>query len=87
MTGNLVTILVDGTPHEVPADLSVAVALLQLGVTRFRTSVDGEPRAPICGMGVCYECRVTIDGVLHQRSCLIPCADGMRVDTPDHPHA
>ena len=87
MTTTLVTILVNGAPHQVPADVSVAIALLQAGVTCFRTSVDGERRAPICGMGVCYECRVTIDGAPHQRSCLIPCADGMRVDTPEDPHA
>jgi len=35
----------------------------------------------VCGMGVCYECRVTIDGVAHQRACLRVVADGMRIDT------
>jgi sarcosine oxidase subunit alpha len=54
---------------------------MQLGVSRFRTSVTGEPRTPICGMGVCYECRVSIDGSPHQRACLVTCADGMRIET------
>ncbi len=37
----------------------------------FRTSVTGEPRAPLCGMGVCMECRATVDGVPHQRTCQV----------------
>ena len=44
-------------------------------------AVHGEPRAPVCGMGTCFECRVTIGGRQHQRSCLIPCAPGMIVET------
>jgi sarcosine oxidase subunit alpha len=81
MTAPRVTVMVDGAPREVTAGASVAAGLLQLGVSRFRTSVSGEPRAPICGMGVCYECRVTIDGVPYQRACLVTCAAGMRIDT------
>ena len=46
-------------------------------------SVSGEPRAPLCGMGTCYECRVTIDGVAHRRACLVTVADGMHVTTAD----
>lgn len=76
-----VTITVDGRPLAAPAGATLASALLGAGVTHFRTSVSGEPRAPVCGMGVCFECRVTVDGRPHQRSCLVPCADGMRVET------
>ena len=45
-------------------------------------SVTGEPRGPLCGMGICFECRATIDGMPHQRSCQILCAAGMEVRTP-----
>jgi D-hydroxyproline dehydrogenase subunit gamma len=76
-----VRILVDGRAVEVAAGTSLAVALFDLGVTRFRTSVTGEPRGPICAMGICYECRVTVNGVPHRRACLLACADGMRVET------
>ena len=41
----------------------------------------GEPRAPICGMGICHECRVTVDGVAQVRSCLTTVRDGMVVET------
>lgn len=83
MNAPTVAITVNGRAHDVPAGTSVAAALLQLGVARFRSSVNGEPRAPLCGMGICYECRVTIDGATHQRSCLVTCAAGMRITTPD----
>ena len=76
-----VTILADGRSGRVPAGVTVAAALLELGVSAFRRSVSGEPRAPLCGMGTCYECRVTIDGVAHRRACLVTVADGMDVTT------
>lgn len=74
-------IRVDGADVEVAAGGPLAVALLARGVTRFRTSASGEPRSPICAMGICLECRVTIDGVPHRRACLEPCAPGMVVET------
>jgi sarcosine oxidase subunit alpha len=61
--------------------MTLAAALVDAGVTAFRVSVSGAPRAPICGMGSCFECRVTVNGRPHQRSCLIPCSEGMVVDT------
>lgn len=79
--GERVTIIVDGEEHRVPADTTVAVALLGLGVRAFRRSVSGEPRAPLCGMGICYECRVDIDGVADRRACLVPVVEGLLVRT------
>lgn len=74
-------IVVDGRHVRVPSGRTVAVVLLDLGVSAFRKSVSGEARGPVCGMGVCFECRVMIDGVPHQRACLIPVADGMQIRT------
>jgi len=76
-----VTIVVDGVPRRVPGDWTVAVALLQLGIHSFTTNVQGPGRAPLCGMGTCHECRVTIDGVAGIRSCLEPVRSGMQVET------
>ena len=76
-------LVVDGKPLEVAVGTNVAAALLNAGVRRFRRSVDGEPRGPICAMGICFECRVTIDGVEHQRACMELCRDGMEVTTDD----
>jgi D-hydroxyproline dehydrogenase subunit gamma len=77
----IVTIHADGRVIRVEAGMSVAAALLDAGVTAFRRSARGETRGPLCGMGTCFECRVTIDDVAHRRSCLVPVAEGMRVST------
>jgi sarcosine oxidase subunit alpha len=82
-SGGAVTISADGRSVRVQAGVTVAAALLDLGTPAFRRSVSGEPRAPLCGMGTCYECRVTIDGVAHRRACLVTVADGMHVTTAD----
>jgi sarcosine oxidase subunit alpha len=76
-----VAIRVDGRTVAVSRGITVAAALLGLGIQAFRTSVAGEPRGPLCGMGVCFECRVSIDGLPHQRACLTLCHDGMNVVT------
>lgn len=64
----------------VSAGSTVAAAVL-MAQTTFRRSVTGEARAPLCGMGICYECRVTINGQAHARSCQIVCVEGMEVQT------
>ncbi|MFN6201241.1 MAG: 2Fe-2S iron-sulfur cluster-binding protein, partial [Acidobacteriota bacterium] len=46
-----------------------------------RRSVAGAPRGALCGMGICFECRVEIDGIAHSRSCQIYCRAGMEVRT------
>jgi len=74
-----IRITVNGIPREVPDDISLAAALLNAGYTTFRHSVSGEPRGPVCGMGTCFECRVTIDGMQGRRACLEPVREGMQV--------
>ncbi|MES2306726.1 MAG: (2Fe-2S)-binding protein [Gemmatimonadota bacterium] len=81
MSDSDVTVSVDGVPRRVPAEATVAAALLQLGITTFRRDLTGRPRGPVCGMGTCFECRVTIDGQHDLRACLVPVREGMRVET------
>jgi hypothetical protein len=75
-----VTAMVNHVPVVGPAGTTVAVAIVLAGQA-CRTSVTGEPRGPLCGMGICFECRVTINGQLHCRSCQVLCEQGMEVDT------
>ena len=84
LSGATVTIVVDGQAVTVPSGISIAAALLNAGVTAFRRSVTGDDRGPLCGMGICQECRVTIDGVAHRRACLITVAEGTRISTVTH---
>jgi len=76
-----VRILLDGRPLEVASGQSLAAALCNAGLAAFRTSPSGEPRGPVCGMGTCLECRVTVDGMPHRRACLEPLRQGMEVRT------
>lgn len=78
---DLVNVTVDGVPVSVPAGAMVSTAVAMAGVSGYRRSVSGEPRGPLCGMGICFECRVTIDGRAQRRSCQVVCQPGMEVRT------
>ena len=77
----MVELSINGFPMRVPAGTTVSAAVLIAGETSFRRSVSGEARGPLCGMGICFECRVTINDLDHCRSCQIVCRDGMKVRT------
>ena len=79
--GGSVHVIINGQPVNVSTGITAAAALLNASTPSFRSSVGGEARGPVCGMGVCYECRVTIDGIAHQRACLRVVANEMRIDT------
>jgi predicted molibdopterin-dependent oxidoreductase YjgC len=72
---------IDGREFTVEKGTTVAAALARAGVRAPHRSISGEPRAPLCGMGICFECGVSIDGRLHERSCQILCTAGMEVRT------
>ena len=59
---------------------TVAAALMSAGISAGR-SVKGRPRAPLCGMGICYECRAEVNGTPYERTCMILCEEGMEVKT------
>ena len=74
------TIYLNGKPFRVTAGTTVAAALVMAGVPS-RHSVAGQPRTPLCGMGVCMECRATVNGVAQQRTCQMLCTEDMEVAT------
>ncbi len=77
-----VTITVDGTTVTARAGDTVAAALLAAGVRAFRvTAASRTPRGPLCMMGACFDCTVTIDGERNVQACLVRVANGMRIDT------
>lgn len=83
MPTDILRVEVDGTTVVVPQGTTVAAAVLLAGRDHFRRSVAGEPRGPLCGMGICFECRVTINGSGHARSCQVVCQEGMRIRTDE----
>ena len=79
-TPAMVEVQVDGTRVRIPVGSSVAAALAQQPPGRTRLSVSGQWRAPLCGMGMCHECRVLING-RERLACQTVCEDGMLIAT------
>ena len=75
------TILVDGAEVEAAEGSTVAAALINAGIWGFRRAVGGEVRGPLCAMGVCFECRVMLNGEPHRRACTEMCRPGLEVVT------
>ena len=80
---DVITLKINEVAVSVPTGTMLSAAVLEAGVTTFRRSVTGEPRGPLCGMGICFECRVRVDGVAHVRSCQTLCENGMDVRTDE----
>ncbi len=74
------TVHIDGVAHRVDPGLSIAAALTAQGRADFSTDAAGQKRGLFCGMGVCHDCLVTVDGRTSQRACMTPVHDGMRID-------
>jgi D-hydroxyproline dehydrogenase subunit gamma len=74
------SIVVNGRLLRVSEGTSVAAAMM-LANEACRVSVRGERRGPLCGMGICMECRATVNGVKHQRTCQLMCTPAMEIVT------
>ena len=75
-----VTITLNGHSFKVQAGTVVSAALLTAGVP-CRRSPTGQPRTALCGMGVCFDGRATVDGVPNRRPCQLLCRSGMTIET------
>jgi len=82
MSADLFQISIDGVPMVVPRGITVAAAMMNADLP-IRRSVTDEPRAALCGMGICQECRVAIDGRPYQRACMIRVEAGMSIERHD----
>ena len=61
---------------------SIAAALMATGVRELRkTRFEEEPRLIFCGIGICFDCVVVVDGVANQRACLVEIADGAKIES------
>ncbi len=76
-----VPVVVNGAAVSVPAGSTAAAAMLLGGAGHTRSSaLSGEPRAPYCMMGACFECWMEIDGEANQQGCMVIVREGMRID-------
>ena len=77
-----VSIVVDGKIIEAFEDEPIASALFAAGIYVFhKTRIRREPRGYFCGIGLCSDCVVTVDGTPNIRSCITPVKNGMKITT------
>lgn len=75
----MIRLTLDGEALVLPEGTSVAAALAASGDDHARSDLAGRPRAPFCGMGICQECRVCIDG-RRRLACVTLIREGMKVE-------
>jgi predicted molibdopterin-dependent oxidoreductase YjgC len=81
-----VALTFDGAPLAARPGQTVGAALTDAGIMSWRTTRnEGRPRGLFCGIGICFDCLLTVDGAANQRACLTTARDGMelRSDTPN----
>jgi len=82
--GRCVTLTVDGEPITAYEGETIAAALLATGRRTLRRTVPGgHPRGVFCGIGVCFDCLVTVDGT-QVRACVTPVRDGLHISTREN---
>jgi len=80
---NQLNVTLNGESLWVPEGVNVAAALSLSGEDSCRVSVSGQVRTPFCGMGVCQECRVTVNG-LRRLACQTLCQPGMQIERTEN---
>jgi predicted molibdopterin-dependent oxidoreductase YjgC len=83
--GAAVRVTLDGREVRAYEGESVAAVLFAEEVAAVRRTRRGAPRGVFCGMGVCFECLVVVDGAPNTRACLTWVRDGMAIERQDVP--
>jgi predicted molibdopterin-dependent oxidoreductase YjgC len=71
----------DGAPLGALAGDTIASALYAAGIRAWRRARPGDERGLLCGIGICFDCLVTVDGLPGQRACQVILRDGMKIET------
>lgn len=81
MSDSKIFVTIDGTRVDTHLEQSVGALLHDLGKAIRRSPRLHQPRSIFCGIGSCFECRVTVDGRPGVRACITPVREGMTVET------
>jgi sarcosine oxidase subunit alpha len=81
--GREIVFFVNGRPTAAYEGETIHAALIGAGYRQLSKSKSGEPRGVFCGMGVCYECLVTVNKVPAQQACVTMVEAGMEVEIDD----
>ena len=76
-----VVVFIDGDAVIARHSMTIAAALAAAGKMYTGRAVNGAPRFALCGMGVCQECRITLNGRQHRLACQVFCQPGMKIST------
>lgn len=80
-TPGAVNVSFDGRPLVAVRGQNIGAALVSNGITAWRsTRKNARPRGLFCGIGVCFDCLVTVDGEANQRACLVEVQEGMEIE-------
>lgn len=80
-TNRPIRLTVDGEPVTGIAGQTVAGVMLAAGRMSWRTTRSGAPRGVFCGIGACFDCVLTVNGVPDVRACRRRAADGDEIRT------
>jgi predicted molibdopterin-dependent oxidoreductase YjgC len=76
-SANRFEITFDGRPIPVVAGQTVGAALTAAGIKSWRTTrIGGRPRGLFCGIGVCFDCLITVNDRPSRRACLVEARPG-----------
>ena len=78
-----ISFTLDGERIDALEGQTIAGALLATGRTSWRSTTEGEPRGVFCGIGVCFDCIVTVGEARDVRACMRRAQDGDVVTTQD----
>ncbi|WP_083740946.1 (2Fe-2S)-binding protein [Mycobacterium sp. MS1601] len=79
--GGEVQLEIDGVVTHASSGQTIAALLISRGTVSWRVTPAGEPRGAFCGIGVCHDCVVTVNGDAGVKACLTPVRDGMQILT------
>lgn len=75
-----VTIEIDGQKIEALEGEPIAAALWNAGIRDFRyTRKRKEPRGFFCGIGLCTDCKMIVNGIPNIRTCVTLVEKGMKI--------
>ncbi len=78
--GRKIVFFVNGKSTTAHMGETIHAALIAAGYYQLRKSKTHQPRGVFCGMGVCYECLITVNNKSTQRACATAVEEGMKVE-------